>query len=189
DGMPVIWLLRVLGYPLTIADRTTWVDWFDDFLQQLNSRRLSMFILGHTAETLSRGIRLIEQRWPDIRISGHHGYFDIAETSEQNLAIIDTINAFNPDVLLIGMGMPRQEIWAHRYSARLGVPVIALGGAALDYFAAIIPTPPRWIGRLGFEWLYRLGCDPRRMAPRYLLEPMGLIYLICRRLIARRPGV
>ena len=77
----------------------------------------------------------------------------------------------------------RQEVFASRFRSNINAPVVALGGAAFSYFAGFERTPPRWMGRWGLEWLYRLGSDPRRMGFRYIAEPLLLIVLLGRRII------
>jgi N-acetylglucosaminyldiphosphoundecaprenol N-acetyl-beta-D-mannosaminyltransferase len=81
------------------------------------------------------------------------------------------------------MGMPRQEQFAYRFRSRIEAPVIGLGGAAFAYFAGFEPTPPRWMGRIGLEWLYRLAGSPRRLAFRYLIEPGLLAFFLIRRAV------
>ncbi len=104
-----------------------------------------------------------------------HGHFDSAPEGPQNAAVLDSIRAFEPDVLFVGMGMPRQEAWILQNRAALGRCVIFPVGAAFDYEAGAIPTPPRWTGRLGIEWMFRLAAEPRRLCRRYLLEPWSLL--------------
>lgn len=79
---------------------------------------------------------------------------------------------------MVGMGMPRQEHWVVEYHERIEANVIWLVGACFDYVAGAIPTPPRWMGRVGLEWLYRLYSEPQRLASRYLLEPWSLVPLM-----------
>lgn len=109
---------------------------------------------------------------PGLVIQTEHGYFDIESESDR---IVATINAFAPDVLLVGMGMPRQERWILHRRDDLHAPCIITVGAAMDYFAGAIPTPPRWTGRLGLEWLARLMAEPGRLWRRYLVEPWYLL--------------
>jgi N-acetylglucosaminyldiphosphoundecaprenol N-acetyl-beta-D-mannosaminyltransferase len=183
DGMPVIWLLRALGHPVRRHHRTTWVDWFEDALARAEREKRSVFILGHTEEALSRGLAKARTKFPRLRIDGAQGFFSIDPASKEAMNVIDGINAFRPDLLIVGMGMPRQEIFAARFRSHISAPVIALGGAAFSYFAGIEKTPPRWTGRWGLEWLYRLGGDPRRMGFRYIVEPVLLAFMLGRRMI------
>ena len=89
--------------------------------------------------------------------------------------MLAAIAAFDPDVLMVGMGMPQQETWVLDNRAALKRAAIFTVGAAFDYEAGVQRTPPRWTGRLGVEWLARLASEPRRLAWRYLVEPWSLL--------------
>ncbi|HEY0053078.1 MAG TPA: WecB/TagA/CpsF family glycosyltransferase, partial [Caulobacteraceae bacterium] len=83
--------------------------------------------------------------------------------------------AFRPDVLMVGMGMPRQELWILDHFEALPDCVILPVGAAFDYEAGVQAAAPRWMGRLGLEWLFRLAHDPKRLFVRYCVEPWTLV--------------
>lgn len=183
DGMPIVLMLRLLGYKVDRDHRTTWVDWFEDALARAAREGRSVFILGHTQEMLNVGLAKARATWPALRIDGAQGFFSIDPLSPEPLAAIDRVNAFAPDILILGMGMPRQEMFAYRFASRIHAPVIGLGGAAFAYFAGFEATPPRWMGRWGVEWLHRLVSDPKRMAFRYLVEPLMLVFYMGRRLL------
>jgi N-acetylglucosaminyldiphosphoundecaprenol N-acetyl-beta-D-mannosaminyltransferase len=116
-----------------------------------------------------------------------HGYFDPG--GEENERVLRAIEAFAPDVLLVGMGMPRQEHWIMDNLDRLGSTVLLPCGASIDYVAGEIPTPPRWAGRWGLEWLYRLLAEPGRLWKRYLIEPWFLGYLLVTQWLGRSFGL
>lgn len=182
DGMPVIWLLKLMGYGVGRDHRTTWVDWFEDALDRAASQGSRVFILGHTRSILAEGRRRAAARWPTLQIGTHDGFFDIAD-SDACASAVDAVNAYKPDLLFVGMGMPRQEAFIAAYGDRITAPVIGLGGAAFAYFAGDQARPPRWMGHAGLEWLHRLASNPRRLAARYLLEPILLLIALGCRLI------
>ena len=96
-----------------------------------------------------------------------------------NEALVKRINAYRPDLLMVGMGMPRQEYWTQDNFSQLDVHVILSStGAALEYIAGAAPTPPRWAGRIGLEWMFRLAHEPRRLFSRYLIEPWYILLLL-----------
>ncbi|WP_058635831.1 WecB/TagA/CpsF family glycosyltransferase [Aureimonas ureilytica] len=187
DGMPLVWMLRARGHKVERAHRTTWVDWLTDSFERAAREGKGVFVLGHAPEVLETGLALARARWPSLRIDGHHGFFDMTAGSAELEAVLARIAAAEPHFLVVGMGMPRQERFVDAYRERLAVPVVGLGGAAFAYFAGFEPTPPRWMGRWGLEWLHRLAADPRRMAHRYLLEPPLLAGHLARRAWTQRP--
>lgn len=123
---------------------------------------------------------------PGCQIGVHHGYFDPDPASAENQAVLAAILDFGPDILLVGMGMPRQEAWilANRHAVPRGVMFSV--GAAFDYEAGAQTAAPRWMGRLGLEWLFRLASQPRRLAFRYLVEPWFLLPAALEDLRAKR---
>jgi N-acetylglucosaminyldiphosphoundecaprenol N-acetyl-beta-D-mannosaminyltransferase len=124
-----------------------------------------------------------------------HGYFDARAGNHENHLVLEKIAEFGPQLLLVGMGMPRQEHWVLENLGSLRANVILTGGACIDYLAGQAVVPPRWLGPLGLEWAYRFYREPRRLAFRYLPEPWWLAPLIVRdewlarhrRATARRP--
>lgn len=185
DGMPVIWLLKALGRKVGRHHRTTWLDWFEDALARAEATGRRVFILGHTPDILQTGLRKAVERWPELVIDGADGYFDVDDRSVC-LDRVRRINSFSPDILFVGMGMPLQERFVARYSAQIAAPVIGLGGAAFAYFAGDQASPPRWMGRIGLEWLHRLASNPRRLAFRYLVEPILLTCAVSGRICSKR---
>lgn len=176
DGMPIILWGQVLGYPLRRVNRFTGVDWFPPLMARAAEQGWRVFCLGNKPGVAAAGAQKFRDQNPGLMIETQHGYF---ETDEKNQAVINRINAWSPDVLLVGMGMPRQEHWVLDYHKQLNVKCIITVGATMDYFAGAIPTPPRWMGRVGLEWLARLWAEPRRLARRYLIEPWTLLpYLV-----------
>ena len=175
DSTPLIAWGRLLGLPLTGALRSTYLDWRDDFWALANERRWRVFYLGGAPGVAETACRRLAERWPNVTLASRHGYFDPAPTSRENRQALAGIEAFDPDILFVGMGMPLQESWVQQNRAALTRGVIFTVGAAFDYEAGAQATPPRWTGRLGVEWLARLAAQPRRLAFRYLVEPWSLI--------------
>lgn len=173
DGMPLVYWGRILGYPLRREHRVTYVDWIRPLVSESVRHGWRIFYLGSRPGVAEEGAKKLSQEFPGLIIETHHGYFDTS--GEDNERVVSYINAFRPHLLLVGMGMPKQEHWILDNLERLSANVILPAGACIDYVAGVIPTPPRWMGRLGLEWLYRLISEPRRLGKRYLVEPWGLV--------------
>lgn len=171
DGMPVVLLAALKDPRFGRCHRTGYLDWFEDFLEQAGKARLRLFWIGSSAENLARIQTTLRTRWPGLVVEGHHGFFPL----EDEPALMTQLQAFAPDLVLVGMGMPRQELWINRWRHHLPRGVFLPCGAAGEYVAHIHPRPPRWLGRLCLEWAWRLACEPRRLAHRYLVEPLSLV--------------
>jgi N-acetylglucosaminyldiphosphoundecaprenol N-acetyl-beta-D-mannosaminyltransferase len=175
DSTPLILWGRMLGLPLTRQMRSTYLDWRDDFWRLADARHWRVFYLGGAPGIAETAAARLAERYPKVLIGGQHGYFDRAPDSEENRQVLAAIAAFDPQVLLVGMGMPLQELWALENRAAIKRGAILTVGAAFDYEAGVQTAAPRWTGRLGMEWLARLIGQPGRLAGRYLVEPWSLI--------------
>lgn len=173
DSTPLIAWGRLMGHRLSSENRCTYLDWREAFWARAKAEGWRVFHLGCAPEVGARGAAAIRQRFPGVQIAERNGFFDM--TGAENETVLAQIAAYDPDVLLVGMGMPRQEQWILTNRARLGRAVIFPIGAAFDYEAGVVPTPPRWAGRFGLEWLFRFAVEPKRLFERYFIEPWSLI--------------
>lgn len=178
DGMPLIALGRLYGYDLKRDQRVTYVDWMGPLLKLAAMKGWRVFYLGSSKGTAEKGAAILRKVYPSLDIEVSDGYFDARPGSQDNEALLARINCYQPDLLMVGMGMPRQELWIHNNYGRLKTHVVLPSGAAMDYIAGVVPTPPRWAARIGLEWAFRLVKEPRRLFGRYLLEPWYILVLV-----------
>jgi N-acetylglucosaminyldiphosphoundecaprenol N-acetyl-beta-D-mannosaminyltransferase len=178
DGMGVVLLGRATGAKLKHSERVTYVDWLPMLLERATDRNWRVFYLGSKPGVGEKGIAILRERFPGLEITAEHGYFDPA--GEENEIVLRKIKAFSPNVLMVGMGMPRQEHWINDNLHRLGAMVMLPCGGSIDYVAGEVPTPPRWAGRWGLEWLFRLLAEPARLWRRYLVEPSWILCYLLR---------
>lgn len=192
DGMVMTWIARWAGVPARRENRVTYVDWTSPLLREAAQRGRRVYFLGSEPEVAREAERQLRATIPGLELVCHHGFFDSSPGSEDNRRILQEIDEFAPHILMVGMGMPRQEEWILTHRDRLQVGAILASGACMDYVAGRVATPPRWIGRLGLEWLFRLGQEPRRLGARYLIEPwtlVGPVLVECLRRSGRSPMV
>jgi N-acetylglucosaminyldiphosphoundecaprenol N-acetyl-beta-D-mannosaminyltransferase len=179
DGMPLVALGRIYGFPLKREHRVTLVDWLHPLMEMMASKGWRVFYLGSKPGVAEKVATELRRLYSSLQIEVSDGYFDARRESAENDAIVERINAYQPDVLMVGMGMPRQEYWTQENLSRLNANVIlSSNGAAMDYFAGEIPIPPRWAGKMGLEWAFRLINEPRRLFGRYLVEPWFVLTLL-----------
>jgi N-acetylglucosaminyldiphosphoundecaprenol N-acetyl-beta-D-mannosaminyltransferase len=179
DGMSIVMLARLYGYRLHAAQRVTLVDWTYPLMALAAAKGWRVFHLGSSRATAETGAARLRAMHPHLQLEVSEGYFDARYDSAENEALIAKINAYQPDLLMVGMGMPRQEFWTQENYDRLNAHVILSSiGAALDYVAGAVPTPPRWSGPMGLEWLFRLAHDPFRLFNRYFVEPWYILMLL-----------
>jgi N-acetylglucosaminyldiphosphoundecaprenol N-acetyl-beta-D-mannosaminyltransferase len=171
DGMSLVWLGNTVGLPLKRRDRATSVDFLPLLLEQAVEHGWRIFYLGSKPGIADKGAATLLKRYPGLQIQTRHGHFDADQSCKENKEVLAQINAYAPNILFVGMGMPRQEMWILENQPNLNANVIFPAGALMDYMAGEISTPPRWLASLYLEWLYRLVSEPKRLRRRYLVEP------------------
>ncbi len=171
DGMALVTMGRRLGHPVGRRHRVTYADWIDPLMAECASRGWRVFHLGGRSGVGERAAAELRRRHVGLAIETATGYLDPGA----NEAVLAGLATTPPDLLLVGMGMPRQERWVVDNLERIPPSVVLTCGACMDYVAGEIPTPPRWTGRWGVEWLFRLLAEPRRLAGRYLREPWPVL--------------
>lgn len=181
DGMPLVYWARILGYALTRRHRMTSLDWVRTLMAKAEMEGWRVFYLGGKPGIAALAAKLLREQYPRLMISTHHGFF----SSEENDDVLREIESFSPNILMVGMGMPIQEHWILDNLDRLRANVIFSIGACFDYIAGVIPEPPRWLGKVGLEWFYRLLSEPRRLWRRYLVEPWFLLPLVTRDVVIK----
>ncbi len=162
DGIGVVWASRLLGTPL--PTRVTGVDLVERILSRVGASGTRVFLLGGRPGVAARAAVRLKARYPDLIVVGtHHGYF------HNDDKVIKTIAAANPDLVLVGMGVPRQELFMLTARERLpGAVMIGVGGT-LDLFAGDCRRAPIIWQRFGLEWLYRLFQNPRRITEVFMV--------------------
>jgi len=187
DGMGIVLLARLLGHTrIARRHRSTYIDIACPLFARAVREGWRVFYIGSRPGVEEAAARVFRTRYPGLQLRTHHGYFET--TSTVNEELLRHITDFDPDLLLIGMGMPRQERWLlenfHRSKARASMCC----GAMMDYYAGAISTPPRWLGRIGLEWAARLVREPQRLWRRYLIEPWFILKLLVRAAVAGERG-
>ncbi|MFN3228890.1 MAG: WecB/TagA/CpsF family glycosyltransferase [Asticcacaulis sp.] len=184
DSVPLILWGRVMGFPLSRQHRLTYLDFREDFWERAVSEGWRVMHIGGKPGLEDAAVGAIRARHPAVTLEARHGYFNTS--GEENAQVLNAIRDFAPDILLVGMGMPRQELWIQANRENLPSCVMFPVGAAFDYEAGAVYTPPRWTGQVGIEWLVRFVHDPKRLFTRYFVEPLFLIPVALRDLASRK---
>jgi N-acetylglucosaminyldiphosphoundecaprenol N-acetyl-beta-D-mannosaminyltransferase len=167
DGMPVVAASRLLGRPLPcrVAGSDLAPALFDAAAEYGGLR---IYLLGAGPGVAARAAERIRSGWPSVEVAGTYspplGFEQIAGENERILA---RIAAARPEVLLVGLGAPKQEHWVDRHREAICAPVTLCVGAAIDFLAGERKRAPRWMRSSGLEWLHRVASEPRRLLARY----------------------
>jgi N-acetylglucosaminyldiphosphoundecaprenol N-acetyl-beta-D-mannosaminyltransferase len=178
DGMPLVFASR-LFYRTPLPERVATTDLFHDTARLAQQRRARFFLLGATDSTIELAAQRIRAHYPDLGLVGYHGgYLRHGEEAQ----IIEDINNARPDILWLGLGVPREQEFAVRHRDRLrGVGLIKTSGGLFDFLAGKNSRAPVWMQLAGLEWAYRTYLEPRRLAGRYLMtNPHAALLLLTR---------
>jgi len=153
-----------------LMHRNTPMDWIHLLAGRCTLRGKSMYFLGARPGVADEAARRLMQAVPNLKIDGtHHGYFDKRPHSVDNQLVLDRINLTDPDILIVGFGMPLQERWLMENWDRTRAKVALPAGGRVDFPSCTLPRPPRWMSDHGLEWLGRLSIEPRRLWKRYVI--------------------
>lgn len=185
DGQPVRWALNAL-HRVRLAERVYGPELMLRCCAAAAREGLPVFLYGSTAATLERLRAALVSRVPGLVIAGampsRFRRLDAAEKAE----VVETVRASGARLLFVGLGCPRQEVWAYEYRPHLALPLVAVG-AAFDFHAGTQAQAPSVMQRNGLEWLFRLAHEPRRLWRRYLgLGPLYLSLVLLQALGLRR---
>ncbi len=176
DGMPLVWLgrraargsvERVYGPDLMLS------------LIEATGPRLRHFFYGGAPGVAHAMAARLKRRFPDLVVAGTHCP-DVADGTELLDDDVALINAARPDVVWVGLGHPKQELWMATHRAALDAPVLMGVGAAFDFHAGRKKEAPEWMKRSGLQWVHRLASEPRRLWRRYLVGNARFVYLLAR---------
>lgn len=185
DGMPVAWLMRkrgVLGQQRIDGPGLMW-----RYAEQAALDGTPIFLYGATADTLDKLVHRLRYQLPGLKIVGHYSPpFRPLTVAEEN-RIVQMITRSGAAVVFVGLGCPRQEVWMAGITWR--IPAVLIGvGAAFDFHSGQLRRAPKWMRRMGLEWLFRLCSEPRRLWRRYFVANSLFLYYVVRETLRRPPA-
>jgi N-acetylglucosaminyldiphosphoundecaprenol N-acetyl-beta-D-mannosaminyltransferase len=168
DGMPVILASRILGRGL--PQRVTGADLVLELMESADAHGgVRVFLLGAGPGVAERAAKRIVARWPAVEVVGTYSPpFGFEHNAAENAAILERITACRPDVVIVGLGAPKQELWVHANRPELNASVALCVGATIDFLAGNKRRAPRWMQKFGLEWFHRAITEPRRLLWRYI---------------------
>jgi len=182
DGFPLIAASRILGRPL--KERVAGSDIFPRLCESAAKAGLRVMLLGGGEGVAAKAAENLAAKFDGLQIASIGPSFGFDEKSDECGDIVARINEFEPHLLFVGVGAPRQEHWISRYQESY-VPCVSVGvGGSLDFEAGRIRRAPKALRAMGFEWLYRLVKEPKRLYKRYLIDDRRFFALLLREIKA-----
>ncbi|MEN8223266.1 MAG: WecB/TagA/CpsF family glycosyltransferase [Acidobacteriota bacterium] len=182
DGTGVLWASKLAGRG--IKERISLTDWGWPFAEILEETGHSVFLLGEPQYVIDKSVKNLKERYPSLKVSGaRSGFFDV--NGKENSEIIDSINSSGADVLMVGMGMPRQEKWVLDNKEKLNVKLIVTVGAMFRYYSGHYKRSPFWVSKIGLEWFHRFLKDPVNLFSRYFPGNFTFFFRVIKSRISR----
>lgn len=189
DGKPVVWAAGLLGrsLPGTVPGSDLVPAIFEN--AQKEQVPLKVFLLGAMPGVAERAKLNVEKRWPMVQVVGTHSpAFGFEKDTAYSAEICRVVNATNAQLLLVGVGAPKQELWVNAHASQLRVHAALCIGATIDFLAGEKARAPVWMRKLGLEWLHRVCTEPKRLAKRYFVDAIVFPQLIAKAWWQRRRG-
>jgi N-acetylglucosaminyldiphosphoundecaprenol N-acetyl-beta-D-mannosaminyltransferase len=173
DGLPIVWASRLLGRPL--PERVTGVDLMAALIARAERAGYGVYFLGGRASVLERLVDRLGREHPGLQIAGTHDGYWPADDDE---AIAEEIHEAGPQILLVALPSPRKEQFIGRWKNTIGAAFVMGVGGSFDVYAGMVRRAPRWLQRVGGEWLFRLAQEPGRLWRRYLVDDLRFLPLL-----------
>lgn len=181
DGMPLVWLSRLLRQPL--PEKISGSDLALPLLARAEKEKLRVFLLGAREGVGTRAARALRARHPRLSIVGILSPpLGFEHDAGLLMSVLEEVSRATPDLVLVALGCPKQELFMAAHARSLAPSVLLGLGATLDFLAGESRRAPRWMSRAGLEWLFRLAQEPRRMASRYLVRDRAIFGIALRML-------
>jgi N-acetylglucosaminyldiphosphoundecaprenol N-acetyl-beta-D-mannosaminyltransferase len=178
DGLPVVLASRILGKP--VPGRVTGSDLVPAVFDCASAEDpMRVFLLGAAEGVGERAARQIEAKWRGVRVVGTYSPpFGFERQATENERILRMISESQPQLLIVGLGAPKQELWVHAHRDAITANVAMCVGATIDFLAGERARAPVWMQRTGLEWFHRMTTEPRRLVPRYASNAVGFPLLL-----------
>lgn len=172
DGQPLVWCTHWFGKPL--PERVTGVDLVDALCERAAREGMGIYLLGATGDIVATVAQKLRNRHANLLVEYADGYFTKGDASVR----ANKIRASGARILLVGMGVPRQEIFIEEQWDHLGVGMAIGIGGSFDVLAGMRSRAPAWVQKIGMEWFFRTAQEPRRLFLRYLVTNTKFIWLV-----------
>lgn len=177
DGKPIVWISRILGTP--IRERITGPDLMLKLCEVAAIKKYKIFLLGSAPGVAAKAAENLKNKYKNLQVVGTYsppfGFEkDAEELQKINKMLLDSM----ADILFVGMGSPKQDIFIYENKNQYKIPVSFSMGAAIDFIGGSVKRAPRWMINIGLEWFYRVLQDPQRLFKRYFIDDMKIISIL-----------
>ena len=188
DGKPLLWIAKWYGTP--IKEKISGSDLFPLLCERAAQKGYKMFFLGAKEGVAAKAAENLMSKYMGLHVVDTYSPpFGFEKDQKEIEKIKKRIKKSTPDILIVGLGCPKQEKFMYHYCKELGVPISFGLGASFDFEAGNIKRAPKWMANHGLEWLFRITQDPKRMAKRYLVDDRKILGLSIKYKRGLRPAM
>jgi exopolysaccharide biosynthesis WecB/TagA/CpsF family protein len=176
DGTPLLWISKCYGRP--IKQKIPGPLLTENVIRMASQKNYSVFFLGAGPGVAAKAAEKMSAKYPGLRIAGTYSpSYGFEKNPDEIRNTVHMLKDSEADILLVGLGSPKQDIFIHGHQREFGIPVAMSIGAAIDFLAGNSKRAPEWINKIGMEWLYRFFQDPARLFQRYFVDDMQILKL------------
>lgn len=181
DGMPLVWAGRLKKFKL--KERVSGFTLMDETLAVAQDKGYTNYFYGSTNPVLKKLTVNIRAKYPKLKVSGVYSppFRPLDKTEKKE--VINNINNSGADIVWVGLGYPKQEIWMYEFKGHIKCPVLIGVGAVFDFFSGNKKQAPCWMKNAGLEWFFRLLCEPKRLWKRYLIGNSIFMWLFLKEFV------
>jgi N-acetylglucosaminyldiphosphoundecaprenol N-acetyl-beta-D-mannosaminyltransferase len=183
DGTPVMWAAKWLGTPL--PQKLSGSDVFEPLLRRASTEGLRVVLLGGGPGVAELAATRLRAQMPNLQIVDTLAPRLALEPTPEETACVEQLKRARADLIFVCLGAPKQELFSDRNRQALAPAVLVGFGAAVDFAAGTLPRAPAWVSKVGLEWAFRLGREPRRLAARYLLRDPEFFSIVAKQALSR----
>ncbi len=176
DGMPLLWAGKIIG--INLKERVYGFSLMSEFFRVSEYKNFKHYFYGSTDLVLKGMLEAIRRRYPKLNICGFYAPPFRQLSAAERDSVVNDINNSGADIVWVGLGYPKQEIWMYEFRKFIKCPVLIGVGAAFDFFSGNKAQAPLWMRKAGFEWFFRLLSEPKRLWRRYLVNNTLFIFFL-----------
>lgn len=177
DGEPLLWIAKWYGTP--VKEKVSGSDLFPRVCQLAAEKGYRIFLCGAAEGIAAKAAKNLTDRFPSLQVAGTYSPpYGFEKDPEKVEKVVSIIKEAAPDILIFGLGTPKQELFTYQHYVQMRVPITLCLGASIDFEAGNVKRAPRWMSDHGLEWLFRITQDPKRMFKRYIIDDTKILKLI-----------
>ena len=194
DGHPIVWASRLLRQPLPerVPGSELVPALFDSYNESYDNQgsKLRVFLLGARPGVGAIAAANMKKQWPNVETVGIYSPpMGFENDSEECNFVLGRIAVCRPDLLIVGLGAPKQEIWVNRFHKQINAKAALCVGATIDFLAGEQKRAPVWMQKSGTEWIHRMCSQPKRLVKRYAKDAWVFPQLVWHQMFTQQPGV